>query len=165
MVDAAAGYELAFTEARRWLAEQADRLETLRSRIGTLFSAAAVVGGLLLNVTLSKDRPHAVTLLGQIGFACAALAIVVIASATVWIWLPKNLGTVLSPEVIIGGYVEAITPTETGRMYRNLALHLGDSAAANNRMLKCLQRVFSAASVAFVIGILGLGVALCDVLT
>jgi hypothetical protein len=41
-----AGYELAFTEARRALAEQADVLKETRDRVGTVVSAAAVVAGL-----------------------------------------------------------------------------------------------------------------------
>jgi len=50
------GYEFAFNEGKRALAEQAEVLKDTRDRVGTLVSAAAVVAGLGAGLTFTTRR-------------------------------------------------------------------------------------------------------------
>src|SRR5690242_7966281 len=78
-------YETIFEEARRALDQQSAALNVLRDRAGTLFSAAAVVGGLLGSIAL-KDKPaHPITGWGIAGLVTAAVAFAFVCVALVMI--------------------------------------------------------------------------------
>lgn len=50
------GYEMAYEEGKRAIAEQAEVLKDTRDRVGTVMSAAAVVAGLGAALAFNNDR-------------------------------------------------------------------------------------------------------------
>jgi hypothetical protein len=159
------GYEIAYEEGRRWLEDQSRRLDAFRGRVGTLFTAAGVVGGLLVAQILSKDRPHRLTAPGIVALLVAGASLVYMCWALLTMWRPKDMHLVVDPRELIDKYVEASPPYTTAEMHREVARHLGDRADDNQWVLTWMQKRLDRAAASFLIGVLALGVALWDVLT
>lgn len=159
-------YRLAYDVAIRWLDDQARRLDTLRDRIGTLFAAAGVVGGFLTALVFGPNRPHKLTLPGQIALGVAAAALLVMLIALLVVWLPRRrIETNLNPRIVLDDYIGGEQPLSGWLLRGALARKMTEAAEANQDILENLQNWFAGAAIAFLIGVLALGVALWDVLT
>jgi hypothetical protein len=160
-------YRLVYDVALRWLDDQSRRLDTLRDRIGTLFAAAGVVGGFLTALVFGPDRPQKITLPGQIALGVAAVALLVILIALLVVWLPRRaIETNLNPRIVLDEYIGDEEQPLSGWLLRGgLARVMTEAAEANQNVLECLQNWFAGAAIAFLVGVLALGVALWDVLT
>lgn len=161
-----AAYELAYTQGIRWLDDQVARLDTLRARIPTLLSAATVVAGIIITQVFSASRRHPLTAPGTAALLVSAAALGFMCIALVRIWWPskKDFSTNLDPRRVIEG-VDENPGVAIGSVYRDFAFDIGNAADANQVILTKLQRWFGRASVAFLVGLVALGVALWDVLT
>ena len=137
----------------------------LPTRIGTLIAAAGVVGGLLITQIFSSSRRHPLTIPGDIALIVALASIILVSITLVRIWWPADRFNVnLDPSVIIAG-IDADPDAPIGNVYRDFLLNISDAAATIQVILTGLQRWFSWASIAFLVGVIALGVALWDVLT
>jgi hypothetical protein len=158
-------YELAYDEGRRWLADQATRLDALRARIGALFAVAGFIGPLLLALILTKDRPHKLTRPGVGGLIVAGASLTYMCWLLVRMWRPMEMRFVVDPRELIDGYIEATPPYSLREMRREVARHLAKRADENQVGLTRLQRLLDRAAAALLVGTLALGVAPWDVLT
>jgi hypothetical protein len=153
-VNLSAEYALAFDEAHRAIDKQADELEQVRGRIGTLFSVAAVVGALPIDAILKRADELGGYGLGALSVAGVGLTI--IAAAVVKIWWPAETTFKLDPGVIVGSFIEAAPPHDIDAIRRELALHVSRHVRANRPRIDERMRWFALASVAFLVEVIAL---------
>jgi hypothetical protein len=131
-------YRLAYEEAKRALEDQERAVTELRTRAGALIAAAAITTSFFGGQALSQDD---VTLLSWIAIACfIALGLAVVAI----LWPRRDWEFALAPEKFIATYVEPDEgePLPLHLIHRDLALHMGNSAALNRGQLGQLMSVF-----------------------
>lgn len=134
----ATGYALALEEARRALDEQERAVTDIRSRAGTLISAAAIATSFLGGPLLARAE------LGVAGWIAIVAFVAVSAATFVILWPRRPLELSLRPRRIIAAYLER----PDGRTYtasaieRDLALYMDFSASQNRRQLRLLEISF-----------------------
>jgi hypothetical protein len=158
-------YKVAFDEARRGIDQQLENLDSLHGRMGQLFSAAAVTGGILVGVALGGHRADNLSIGGAIAFAVAAAAFGFICGALVYVWDFTKGNFSLDPDTIIYGYIEAVPAESAAQIYRDLARWMKVHRANNGVPIDKRRDAFRRASIAFAIELVALGVALWDVVT
>jgi hypothetical protein len=132
-------FRLAYEEAKRGLDDQEQAVVELRSRAGTLIAAAAITTSFFGSQAL---RNH-VHVMSWIAIGCfVALG----ASVLVILWPRRDWEFTLSPERFISTYLEPTEgdPLSLALIHRDLALHMGRSAALNRRQLRWLMVAFRA---------------------
>ncbi len=126
---------LVYDEALRAIAQQQSNLDGLRTRIGTLLSAASISTA-FLGASALKDRTP-----GRWGWiAIGSFVLVVVAS--ILILNPYQWTFRRSPRAILGDYVDHEEPVDLVPMQRALAEHLEDNFKDNEVKLNRLYRVF-----------------------
>lgn len=132
-------YEVAYDEAVRALSQQQDVIDSLRTRTGLLFSAAAITTSFLGAQALDgSDSGFAVWLAttGFVGVALASLAI---------LW-PHKWEFSVNPQDMIRTYIETGESAAIEEIHRDLSLHMHDSYNENREGLEQLITIFQIAS-------------------
>ena len=136
------GYALALQEARRALDEQERAVADIRSRAGTLVSAAAIATSFLGGPSLARGA------LGVAGWIAIAAFVSVSIATLVILWPRHQLEFSLRPARIIAVYLErdGAPRNPASSIERDLALHMDSSADQNRRQLKTLEDAFRVAT-------------------
>jgi hypothetical protein len=140
----AALYKVAYEEAVRALSEQEAVIDSLRSRAGVLFSAAAITTSFLGARTLhgAAWTPFSwLALLAFVGVATAFLAI---------LW-PRPWEFATNPHVVIRTYVESAEPVSIENLHRELSFHIYGSYLENRDSFGRLVVCFQIANVLFAV--------------
>lgn len=150
-IDATAdGYALALEEARRALDEQERAVAHLSTRAGMMLSAGAIVTSFLGGPVLARGDLGPATWIALAAFAAHGVA-------TLSILRPRHEWQfALLPAPLIAEYVEPIehAPPPAHGIRRDIALHMGDSAEQNQRMLEELAKGFNTTYVLLAIEVL-----------
>lgn len=158
------GYELAFDEGKRALAEQAEVLKDTRDRVGTVVSAAAVVVGLGLGFGFnSGESARDLAWWGFVAAMVAGTAFAGVAVSAAMIWRPMAGAFVIDAATLVGSYLEGEPAASIVEMHRELAVHLGRNAQRNQDQVEGRLIWFNIALVAFVVEVFALLVLLIDV--
>lgn len=137
------GYALALEEARRALDEQERAVAELRSRAGTLISAATIATS-FLGAPFVADRQLAAA--GTIAIA----AFVLLSLATLVLLSPRwAFEFSLAPEFVIATFAEPIASKAPppSRLRREMAMHMGASSALNRNRISRMGAIFQIACV------------------
>jgi hypothetical protein len=134
------GYELAYQEALRGLAQQQAALESVRTRAATLLAAASVVTVFLGELALGDDGPTGPGWLA-IGLFVAASAAIVFVLNPRRDWYFRT-----SPAGIIRNYIEDEPSAPAWTIHKQLAEHLERDLVANDANMKPLYRGIQLAS-------------------
>jgi hypothetical protein len=128
------GYELAYQEGLRGLAQQQAALGGLHARAGTLLAAASIVTVFLGTLALGDGRPT------RLGWLAIALFLAAAASA-VYVFSPRrDWHFRASPADIIRNYVEDDPPAPLWAIHKQLAEHMDRDLADNDRKMRPLHR-------------------------
>ncbi len=151
-----AGYQLAYREARLGLEDQERAVVELRSRAGTLIAAAAITTSFFGGQAFAKRD---VGVAGWIAIGCFALlgcAVLLV------LWPRRDWEFSLAPDEFIATYLEPFedAPLEIHMIERDLALHMGHSAALNRDQLRILMTAFRVAAVLLVAEVIAWTIAL-----
>lgn len=138
-------YELAFREAVRAVGQQDEVLDNLRTRVGVLLSAAAIVTSFFGGQALHRAERGAWTWVALALFALLALCAIAV------VWPRREWGFFVSPSELIGTYVEAEEPLPVATIYRDLALHLENSHDEQRKRIEQLMLVFRLAALGLVL--------------
>jgi hypothetical protein len=152
----AAGYALAYREARRGLEDQERTAVELRGRAGALIAAAALTTSFFGGQTLAR---HAIDTPAWVAIGCFVL----LAFAVLFVlWPRRDWAFTPAPAKLIATYLEPgeRDPTELHVIQRDLALHIGGSITSNRRRLRMLTAAFRAAALMLVAEIVAWMVAL-----
>lgn len=132
------GYALALEEGRRTLEEQERAVAEIRSRAGTLLSAAAIATSFLGSPLLTHG-PNIAT-----WFAIGAFAGLTVATLRV-LWPRYEWEFSIQPVTLIETYIEAPDaqdPLSLPSLHRDIAIHMDESASRNQKELDLLTRAF-----------------------
>lgn len=140
-------YEVAYREAVRAVDEQATVLEQIRARAGTLFSAAGVTAGVLGLAVKDATKAHGAA---ASALWVAAVAFVALAASTVAVWWPVRRGWFLmDARLIIRDSIEGDVPLTLDELHRDMALHHGENAVRNAKIIRRRLNWYVGALVAF----------------
>ncbi len=144
------GYAVAYAEAQRSLDEQERAVVELRTRAGTLIAAAAITMSFFGGHALLNDDLHAFGWVAIGCFALVGLAVLLI------LWPRRDWEFSLAPSEFIATYLEPEhgEPLQLQLILRDLALHMGRSAALNRRQLRTLMITFRTGVLLLVIEVL-----------
>lgn len=150
-------YRLAYEEAKRALDEQERAVVELRSRAGQLIAAAAITTSFFGGQAL-RHNVHTMSWVAIGAFVVLSLAVLAI------LWPRQDWEFTLSPVHFIGTYVEpaAGEPLDLPAIHRDLALHMGNSAAQNRRQFRVLTAAFRVGAVLLVVEVISWVVALIN---
>jgi len=162
--DRAAAYKIAYEEARKTIAGQADSLKEVRDRAGvvatTVAATAALAAGLVLRGNGSKIDIRgwgvAFIAIAGAGFALAMFA-------TIVVWWPTTVTLNMDAEMLVERWVEGEPPMSEADMHRWLAYYSGRHARANRPRIDNRLRWFTASLVGLALEIGGLIAMLLDV--
>jgi polyferredoxin len=132
-------YEIAYTEAVRALSEQQEAIDSLRSRAGLLFSAAAVTTSFLGAQALQDGHSSFASWLALLGFVATAAAFLAI------LW-PRKWEGAVNPREVIETYIESVELGPTEDLHRDLSLHMHRSYLENHEGLEQLALFLRLAS-------------------
>lgn len=138
-----AGYEFAYNEAKRALEDQERTVVELRSRAGTLIAAAAITTSFFGGQALAD---HSLDAAGWAAITCfVALGVAVLAI----LWPRPDWEFSVEPSLFVSTYLEPDEgePLSVPLIHRDLALHMGVSAARNQTQLARLATAFRIAAV------------------
>jgi hypothetical protein len=144
---------VAFQESLRGLTEQRARLDNLRTRAGTLLSAAAIVASFLGAEALKDTRR------GSMGQAeadrtlefwevLAIASFVGVGVLCLVILVPKRKGWTfrISGRALLSNFIEIAQPAGLAPMQRDLILHIENAVDANDVKLRNLVYCFDGAA-------------------
>lgn len=134
----AVAYAIVFDEARRGLENQSGALDELRGRSGTLLAAASVAVSFLGGIALEDGS---VTGWG----VAAVVTFSLVVGAVFSILWPFSWRFVLSAEILITDWVEAVDPPSVNELRRELARVMERNQSHNQRQLNRLWKVYSGA--------------------
>lgn len=135
-------YKVAYDEAVRALSEQQAIVESLRSRAGVLFSAAAITTSFLGARALHAAGWSPFSWLALVAFVGVAVAFL----ATLW---PRRWEFAADPHVVIEAYVESSEPAALGDMHRDLSFHMHRAYLKNSEEKEKLIVFFQISNVLF----------------
>ncbi|HEV2791883.1 MAG TPA: hypothetical protein VGV69_11345 [Solirubrobacterales bacterium] len=124
-------YKVAYDEAVRALSEQQGVIDSLRSRAGLLFSAAAITTSFLGAQAL---RGGGSTLASWPALLC----FVAVAGASIAVFWPRRWEVTADPRHVIESYVESAEPVSVENLHRDLSLHMHNSYLENHEGLEQL---------------------------
>lgn len=154
-------YEVAYREAVRAVDEQAKVLEQIRARAGTLLSAAGLTAAVFGLATKDVTAHHGAA---RWALRVAAVAFVGLAAATVAVWRPaRHCWFLMDARLIIRDSIEDDAPLTEERLYRDLALHHGEHAERNTKIIRWRLHWYVGALVAFGVFVGALVVTLVEV--
>ncbi len=138
-------YQLAYDEAKRALDEQERAVFELRSRAGQLIAGAAIATSFFGGQAL---RHH----LHPMGWVAVGCFVTLSVAVLVIFWPRRDWEFNLSPAQFINIYVEPADtdPLDLPSVHRDLALHMGNSAALNRKQLRWLTGAFRVGAVLLV---------------
>jgi hypothetical protein len=130
-------FRLAYEEAKRGLDDQEQAVVELRSRAGTLIAAAAITTSFFGSQAL-RNHVHFMSWIAIGCFVALGVSVLVI------LWPRRDWEFALSPERFISTYLEPAdgAPLALPLIHRDLALHMGRSAALNRGQLRWLMVAF-----------------------
>ncbi len=132
-------YKVAYEEAVRALSEQQSVIDSVRTRAGLLFSAAAITTSFLGAQALNSGEPNFIVWLAMAGF-------VGVASVSLAILWPRRWEFTANPRDVIRTYIEADEPAPIEELHRDLSLHMHNSYVENREGLEQLAVFFQIAS-------------------
>ncbi len=132
-------YKVAYDEAVRALSEQQGVVDSLRTRAGLLFSAAAITTSFLGAQALDGGNSGLAVWPAMAGFVGVALA----SLAILW---PRQWELSANPQGVIRTYIEIGEPAAIEEMHRDLSLHMHNSYNENREGLEQLFAIFQIAS-------------------
>jgi hypothetical protein len=136
------GYELAYQEGLRAIAQQQAVLDGLHVRAGTILAVASIVTSFLGSIVLGDGGPTGLAWIAVLFFVAAAgLVAYVLAPRRAWYFRRK-------PTDIIRGYVEDEPSAPLWEMHKQLAEHLETDFTANESNMKPLFRAYQLANLA-----------------
>lgn len=133
-------YKVAYDEAVRALSEQREALDSLRSRVGLLLSAAAITTSFLGAQALQSGNVSSFSWLALVDFGGVAA----ISLAILW---PRWWEFTANPHDVIATYIESGEPISTEKLHRELSIHMNGSYLENREELKKLVVYFQIANV------------------
>jgi hypothetical protein len=144
---AAAGYELAYVEARRALDDQEAAVNDLRSRAGVLIAAAAVTTSFFGGAALADGH------LGVAGWLAVVAFVVLGASVLAVLWPRHQWAFNVDAREYIETYLEPddSEALDVPAIHRDLALHMAESFRANRRHLRSLLSTFRLAAALLIV--------------
>jgi hypothetical protein len=131
---------LVYSEAVRTLEQQQAVVESLRSRAGTLLSAASIATSFLAGIALSGRR------LDGWGWAATGSFVGLVGLCLAILWPTRRWIFRFNSKKLIRDYVEADPPATLSEMQRDLAIHMENWADVNSWKLRWLFSYFQAAS-------------------
>jgi hypothetical protein len=133
-----AGYELAFTEARRALEDQDTSVNELRTRAGVLIAAAAVTTSFFGGAAIADGK------LGAAGWVAVGSFLVVGFAVLAILWPRHDWTFSVDAETFIYGYLEPDEeePLDLPSIHRDLAFHMAASYKRNRAQLRWLFVAF-----------------------
>lgn len=117
-------YKVAYDEAVRALSEQQGTIESLRTRAGVLFSAAAITASFLGASALRGGNSSLTSWLALHCFVAVAVA----SLAVLW---PRKWESAANPRDVIESYIESEAPAHIENLHRDLSLHMHNSSLEN----------------------------------
>lgn len=132
-------YKVAYDEAVRALSVQQGVIDSLRTRAGILFSAAAITTSFLGAQALDGDNSSLAVWLAMTSFGGVALA----SLAVLW---PHEWEFTTNPQDVIRTYIETEEPAPIEEIHRDLSLHMRQSYLTNLRGREQLAIFFQIAS-------------------
>jgi polyferredoxin len=132
-------YEIAYEEAVRALSQQAAEIDSLRTRAGLLFSAAAITTSFLGAQALRGGTATLASWLALFTFA-------VVATSCLAIFWPRWWEGAVNPREVIETYIESVAAESTGDLRRDLSLHMHNSYLDNHEGLEQLALFLRLAS-------------------
>jgi len=134
----AAGYALAYREARRDLEDQERFVVELRARAGALIASAAIATSFFGGQVLARRD---IGVAGWVAIGCFVLLGLAVLAV---LWPRRDWEFSLAPHEFIATYLEPADgePWEHHLIERDLALHMGRSAELNRRQLRMLTTMF-----------------------
>jgi hypothetical protein len=152
----AAGYALAYREARRGLEDQERSVVELRGRAGALIAAAAITTSFFGGQTLVRRDIGAAAWVAIGCFVLLGFAVLLV------LWPRRDWEFSLAPDEFIATYLEPADgePLALHLIERDLALHMGRSAELNRRQLRILMSVFRLGALLLVVEVVAWVVAL-----
>lgn len=117
-------YKVAYDEAVRALSEQQGIIESLRTRAGVLFSAAAITASFLGASALRGGNASPASWLALLCFVAVAVA----SLAVLW---PRKWESAANPRDVIESYIESEAPARIENLHRDLSLHMHNSSLEN----------------------------------
>ncbi len=137
-------YKLAYDEAVRSLLDQQTAIESVRSRAGLVFSAAAISTSFLGAQALRSGTTNFIPWLALVGFVGMAIALLAI------LW-PRRWDLAIDPHEVIRAYVEAATPAPIEDLHRDLSFHMHRAYLENQAGLEKLFVFLQVANALFVV--------------
>lgn len=136
------GYELAFQEGLRAIAQQQAVLDGLQGRAGTLAAVASIVTSFLGGLALEDG--------GLTGLGWLAILLFVVAAGLIAyvLWPRRDWYFSSRPTTIIRGYVEDHPSAPLWAMHKQLAEHLESDLVANEKRMGRLFNAFRWANLA-----------------
>jgi hypothetical protein len=132
-------YKVAYDEAVRALSEQQAAIDSFHSRVGLLFSAAAITTS-FLGAQALRAGPSFFSWLALLDF----VGVAVILLAILW---PRKWEAAVNPDDVIETYIESEVPAPVEDLYRDLSFHMGRSHLENRKGLEKLVVFFQIANV------------------
>lgn len=132
-------YKVAYDEAVRALADQRAVVESLRTRAGLLFSAAAVTTSFLGAQAFQGGDP---VLASWLALGCF-IAVATTSLAILW---PRPWEGAANPREMIEAYVESAEVAPVEDLHRDLSIFLHSSYLENRKGLEQLAAFLQAAS-------------------
>jgi hypothetical protein len=150
-------YLLAYEEAKRALDEQERAVVELRSRAGQLIAGAAITTSFFGGQAL-HGHVHTLSWVAIGCFIALSLAVLVI------LWPRRDWQFALSPAHFIRTYVEPTDdePVDLPGIHRDLALHMGNSAAQNRGQFRWLTAAFRIGAILLVAEVIAWVIALAN---
>src|SRR5271154_5593219 len=132
------GYALAYREARMGLEDQERSVVELRERAGALIAAAAITTSFFGGQTLIRHDISAAAWIAIGSFVLLGFAVLLV------LWPRRDWEFSLAPDQFIATYLEPEEgePLALHLVERDLALHMGRSAALNRHQLRRLRGAF-----------------------
>lgn len=136
---------LILTEVTRSLSQQISAIDALRSRAGTVVSAASLVSSFLGAATLQKSKLPLPSLI-SVGLAIAALSTVVV--GTIIILWPYTWKTGFNAHIALTHYVETPPGSDIDEMRQSFSYYLQEDVEENRKKLNGLYKVFQMSVIA-----------------
>ena len=153
--------QLIYAEALRGLAQQADSLDELRTRAGTILSAASIAAGFLAGgAIVAHKQVTASTWIGISGFVVSSVFAILVLAPRGLNWIRKKENRrqwsfVNSPTAMLNRYVRGSNPFQVNTMYEELAEDIERSFDENQGLLDGLGRMVLLSCVFLLVEIAG----------
>lgn len=132
--------QIVYDEALAAIARQVGSVESMRSRASTVLAAASIVTTFFGTKAIAR---HGDQISNWSKFAI--IAFLAVAAVTLGLLLPREWRWSRSPSSMIADYIETESPASSDEMLRDLALHIEDDFAQNEKQIRVMTWLFNAA--------------------